>query len=105
MAGISNINESNVSNLTDEQLSRMDTSQLDKVLELLDGIKQRMGYWTTEQNRVAASAASYRRELEKTNSLLRKTKPYLVKFLIQRMMCQEGLEDLKLQLKAGSLIR
>ena len=79
MAGISNINESNVSNLTDEQLSRMDTSQLDKVLELLDGIKQRMGYWTTEQNRVAASAASYRRELEKTNSLLKENETLLGK--------------------------
>ena len=79
MAGISNINESNVSNLTDEQLSRMDISQLDKVIELLDRIKQRMGFWTAEQNRVAALAASYRRELEKTNSLLKENETLLGK--------------------------
>ena len=68
MAGTGNINESNVSNLSDQQLSRMNAKELDEVLDILKDIKSQTGRLNDEQKKVAASAGMYRRELEKSGN-------------------------------------
>lgn len=67
------VNINNVSSLTDSQLQGMTARELDEVITLLSRIKSMQGQLNTEQQKVAASAAMYRKELEKAHSTVEST--------------------------------
>ena len=70
MADSGNIYERNVSDLTDNELSRMSAKELDEILDTLERIKRETGRLSKEEEKVAASAAIYRRELEKAGKAI-----------------------------------